>query len=67
VTHRILACQEKLYTWKIKDTNICEQCKEEIEGIDHLLVACPNTLVFWNTVFTWWKESFFNFYRNRYI
>jgi hypothetical protein len=61
VTHRILASQKQLSIWKIKQTSICEHCKDEIEDIEHMLVACPDTLIFWNAVFEWWKASFSTF------
>jgi hypothetical protein len=56
VTHRILACKSKLYTWNIKINNICDTCNTDIDNIEHHLVACPETLSFWNYLFGWFKS-----------
>jgi hypothetical protein len=57
ITHRTLACGYNLNIWKINENNLCEVCKQEIDSIEHYLVACNPTLKFWNTVFNWWKTS----------
>jgi hypothetical protein len=55
VSHRILACKRNLMTWKITNSNICDDCEGEIDGIEHHLVACPLLLKFWDSLFKWWK------------
>jgi hypothetical protein len=55
ITHRTLACKRNLKTWKIKIDNICDVCKNETDGIEHHLVACPVLLEFWDSFFHWWK------------
>jgi hypothetical protein len=55
VTHRTVACKRKLKIWKIENNDICDFCGEEVEGIEHLLVACAKTHEFWSNVFNWWK------------
>ena len=57
ITHRILACKEKLYTWKIKDNNICDRCNLDIDRIEHHLVMCPIIFEFWDSFFKWWKNT----------
>jgi hypothetical protein len=53
ITHRILAIGEKLKTWKIKDSDLCDECNS-IETIEHFLVECPSSLIFWKHIFNWW-------------
>jgi hypothetical protein len=53
ITHRTLAVGEKLKTWKIQESDLCEECKKT-ETIEHFLVECPSTLIFWKHVFNWW-------------
>jgi hypothetical protein len=57
VTHRIVACKRKLKIWKIENSDICDFCEEEVEGIEHLLVACAKIQEFWSNVFNWWKAT----------
>ena len=54
ITHRILAIGEKLKKWNIKDTDKCQTCGET-ETIEHFLVQCPDTVKFWQYLFTWWE------------
>jgi hypothetical protein len=56
VTRRTLACKYQLEKWKIKDNNICDTCNNEIDIIEHHLVACPETLAFWTNLFNWFKS-----------
>ena len=57
VTHRILACNHKLKTWKIENSSKCKYCDEPDDVIEHHLVTCPQTKKFWDTVLNWWKIS----------
>ena len=56
VTHRILACKEKLFKWKIKESIICDRCSAYADGIEHHLIACLNTQLFWDRLFNWWRS-----------
>jgi hypothetical protein len=56
ITHRILACKTNLYTWKIKENDICSICNSEKDTIEHHLVMCEETLEFWNQIRRWWKS-----------
>ena len=58
ITLGILACKEKLCTWKITDDKICDRCKADVDCIEHHLVACPNILQFWDSFFNWWRSTF---------
>ena len=51
--HRILVTNEDLYQWKLKQTDICTFCEEEIETISHLLLECEVTKLFWNNIEEW--------------
>jgi hypothetical protein len=56
ITHRILAVGEKLKIWKIQASGLCEKCNE-IETIEHFLVECPSSLIFWKHIFNWWGSN----------
>jgi hypothetical protein len=57
ITHRTLACKEKLFKWKIKDNEICDRCKDEIDSIEHHLVSCIMIIPFWDSLINWWKNN----------
>jgi hypothetical protein len=52
-----MACKQKLHKWKIADSDICERCHSDTDGIEHHLIACPQIIPFWNTLFKWWKAT----------
>jgi hypothetical protein len=56
ITHRILACKSNLFTWKIAQNDICNQCGQERDTLEHHIVMCPETLEFWNRIRRWWKS-----------
>ena len=56
ILNRILNCNDKLHTWKIKTTNICEYCSN-IDTIEHHLFWCTNSQEFWNKVQKWIKDN----------
>jgi hypothetical protein len=58
VTHRIMACRYNLKIWKIEQSDICKICNEQIDTIEHHLVLCPSTSLFWTSVISWWKANF---------
>jgi hypothetical protein len=55
VTHRILACGYNLAIWKIRDNNMCQICLQEIDTIEHFLVECEKTKIFWDSIINWWR------------
>jgi hypothetical protein len=54
VTHRILACNDKMYTWKVCDTKLCH-CGD-LDTIEHYLVHCQAVDTFWKQ-FNWWAKN----------
>jgi DNA-directed RNA polymerase subunit L len=56
ITHRILACNDKLNTWKIKDNKICNFC-DQIDTIEHYLYTCEDTYTLWQHIFKWWTNA----------
>jgi hypothetical protein len=56
LSHRTLACNEKLFLWKITETDKCKRCLIDTDGFEHHLVACPKIKPFWDALFTWWKS-----------
>lgn len=57
ITHRIVACGYNLKIWNIENTNICNDCNEHEDCIEHHLVACEHTKSFWDSVLKWWSTS----------
>ena len=56
ITHRILACNYNLEIWQIRQDNRCDHCKE-IDTIEHMLIYCQNTYIFWQQIFNWWAKN----------
>ena len=56
VLNRIVYCNDKLFTWKIKTNNKCEYCRE-IDTIEHLLFRCRYSKDFWSKVQRWSKNK----------
>ena len=56
ITHRILACNDKLNTWKIKDKKTCNYCNE-VDTIEHYLYSCDVTYTLWKYIFNWWSHA----------
>ena len=56
ILNRILNCNDKLHTWKIKTSNKCEYC-DQIDTIEHHLFWCRSTQEFWNKVQKWVKNN----------
>jgi hypothetical protein len=56
ITHRIMACNKNLHTWKLKNNSICDHCTN-IDTIEHFLVECQLVYTFWQQVFNWWAVN----------
>ena len=52
ILNRILNCKEKLYKWKIKPDNKCDDCGE-VDVIEHHLYYCSTSKQFWNQLKNW--------------
>ena len=52
ILHRILNCNEKLYKWKIKPNDRCDECGE-VDSIEHHLFYCKTSTKFWNQLKNW--------------
>ena len=52
ILHRILNCNEKLHTWKIKDNNKCAYCNG-IDTIEHHIYTCKESNSFWEKLTEW--------------
>ena len=61
IINRILNTNEKLFTWKISNTNQCRTCSV-VDTIEHHLYYCRNSRVIWDGLQTWLNDKFrFNF------
>ena len=52
ILHRILNCNEKLYKWKIKPKDECDECGE-VDSIEHHLFYCKISTKFWKQLKDW--------------
>ena len=52
ILNRILNCNDRLFKWKIKTSNKCDDCGE-VDSIEHHLYYCINSRTFWNQLKTW--------------
>ena len=56
IIHHILPCNEWLYQKRVIDSNLCNYCgNTAIDTLQHHLVMCPNTQIFWNKFVDWWN------------
>ena len=55
ILHRTLITNKKLKLFRIKDSDICDQC-EEIETISHFLYDCQTANGIWNEVENWLRR-----------
>jgi hypothetical protein len=53
ITHRILACNTKLKTWKVNTSDICDYC-DQTDTIAHYLFECKQVKQMWNSIYKWW-------------
>ncbi len=51
--HYIVATNERLYEWKLVETDICVFCEEDIETIPHIFVECEAIKIFWTDLESW--------------
>jgi len=52
ILNRILNCNDKLYTWKLIDSNLCKYCKQ-VDTIEHHLFECPASQKIWEQLENW--------------
>ncbi len=55
VMHRTLVTREKLYEWKMSESDLCTFCDEEIETIEHLFLECEVIKAFFKKILNWFK------------
>ena len=53
IVSRIIATNKSLHLMKVKNTNMCTFCEEDVETIEHLFFECDNIqpFSFWNNIF----------------
>ena len=51
--HHRTAINEKLYTMKLSDTNLCQICKTSIETIEHSFLECSSMISLWRQIENW--------------
>ena len=52
IINRYFPCQEKLYTWKIKESNLCPTCNK-VDSLVHYFVDCNQVKILWGCLKTW--------------
>ena len=48
--HRALVLNTHLFRWNMRDTNLCSQCENAPETLEHFFFKCPRAQDFWNSV-----------------
>ena len=54
--HRNIVTNKNLFDWKMKDTNLCTFCNEEIETQFHLFWECTFSTLIWDRLFNWMNQ-----------
>ena len=57
IINRLLNCNEKLFTWKVKSSNKCVYC-ECVDTIEHHLYYCKQSTLLWNKLLDWFSDNF---------
>ena len=56
VIHKYLPTNEKLFKYKLIESNTCDLCHLSIESIKHLFWDCPHSKTIWLQFSEWWTE-----------
>ena len=54
---RTLTTNYILEKWKLKTTNTCELCLNQVETLKHLFLQCPVSITIWNSFEQWWLRA----------
>ena len=52
IINRYFPCQEKLYIWKMKESNLCPTC-DKVDTLEHYFVDCTQVITLWRSLKTW--------------
>jgi hypothetical protein len=55
--HRSIGINSKLFEWGIRETNMCDLCKKEVETYIHLFYTCEKTKTIWQTTQEWTRNT----------
>jgi len=55
--HNTLITNEKLFKWKMVETDLCIFCEEEIEDLKHIFLDCEVIKMFWQKLNIWMKRK----------
>ena len=58
---RIINCGKKLFDWHINDSIGCWYCTK-IDDIQHYLIYCKDTSIFWHSFSNWWNLNTVNWH-----
>lgn len=53
IAKRSLVTNKSLYLWKIKESDVCQFCKRNVETIEHLFFDCNTVQKFWSDIINW--------------
>ena len=54
--HRRFYTNDILYKIKLKDSSLCEMCKDETDSREHMLITCSKAQSLWREVEFWLSE-----------
>ena len=57
VIHNVLPTRATLYRDGILESPICNLCNAKKQTLDHLLIHCNLTVVFWTLFQDWWHQN----------
>ena len=52
-----MACGYNLNVWKIRSSNVCDVCNDYVDTIEHFMIQCRKTNIFWNQILNWWENN----------
>ncbi len=55
--HFAVMTNDKLYAWKVVDSELCTFCNVEPETYEHLFWSCPAAKQIWNQIESWCKDK----------
>ena len=56
ILNRILNCKERLFKWKITESNICNYC-DNIDTLEHHLIHCNTSRRIWDGLNQWIRNN----------
>ena len=56
ILHRILVTNKELRKFKIRNDDLCDECKNP-DSLEHTFLQCPVTVIFYHEILSWFNVS----------